>query len=118
MGGKILWTDLTVENAEQIKAFYSQVVGWTPEAASMGDYDDFNMLPSGEKEPSAGICHARGGNADIPPVWMVYLAVEHLDNALKQCIALGGTVVKGPKEGGCSAIIKDPAGAICTLYQE
>jgi len=36
--GVITWTDLTVEDAEKIKAFYAEVVGWR---ADYPDPDDF-----------------------------------------------------------------------------
>ena len=68
--GTIGWTDLTVENADAVRDFYQAVVGWTPGAVSMGDYDDYAMSPQGSEMPVAGICHARGVNAGQPPVWM------------------------------------------------
>ncbi len=68
--GTIGWVDLTVENAESLRDFYAAVVGWKPEAVAMKGYNDFNMTAQGEAV--AGICHARGANADIPPVWLLY----------------------------------------------
>lgn len=41
--GKIFWHDLTVENAEQVKDFYCNVVGWTFETVNQGEYDDYNL---------------------------------------------------------------------------
>jgi len=41
--GTIGWTDLTVSNAEEIRNFYSDVVGWTSDPVDMGGYNDFNM---------------------------------------------------------------------------
>lgn len=37
--GKIFWQDLTVENAEQIKNFYCEVVGWTFSTVNQGEYN-------------------------------------------------------------------------------
>lgn len=115
----IAWVDLTVDAAEPVRDFYAGVMGWQPEAVDMGDYADFNMLDPGSGEPTAGVCHARGGNTGIPPVWMVYFAVESLDASLAECMEKGGEVVKGPSEAGGSryAIIKDPAGAVCALVE-
>lgn len=118
MAGKIVWTDLTVQNAESVKEFYRHVVGWTPEPVGMGDYEDYNMLAEGEKDPTAGVCHAMGQNADIPPVWMIYIMVEDLERSLVACEKLGGTILKQPDRDRRYAVIEDPAGAICTLYQE
>jgi predicted enzyme related to lactoylglutathione lyase len=115
--GSITWTDLTVGNAEQIRDFYQAVVGWTPERVPMDGYTDFVMNADGAG--TAGICHARGANAELPPVWIVYITVEDLDHSLEQVRALGGTALTTPRSyaGGRYCIIKDPAGAVCALYQ-
>lgn len=56
--GHIYWQDLTVENAEEVRQFYSKVAGWKSEPVNMGQYEDFNMLAAETGEPAAGICHA------------------------------------------------------------
>jgi hypothetical protein len=115
--GEISWSDLTVQNGEQIRDFYQAVVGWTPEPVAMGAYSDFVMNAGGAA--TAGICHARGSNADIPPVWLIYITVEDLDHSLDECQRLGGSLVVAPRSygGGRYCVIKDPAGAVCALYQ-
>ena len=35
--GKIGWIDMTVENAAELRDFYSAVVGWRHEEVSMGE---------------------------------------------------------------------------------
>jgi predicted enzyme related to lactoylglutathione lyase len=115
--GTISWQDLTVDEAEHVRDFYQAVVGWKPEALSMGAYSDFVMSADGV--PVAGICHARGANTGLPPVWLVYITVEDLDHSLEECQRLGGTLVAAPRSygGGRYCVIKDPAGAVCALYQ-
>jgi predicted enzyme related to lactoylglutathione lyase len=118
--GTIAWTDLTVPDAENLKTFYSQVTGWSAEPLSMGDYSDFTMIPPSGENPVAGICHARGVNADLPAVWLIYIIVENLEASLEACVKGGGEVLAGPKSmgpGSSYAIIKDPAGAVSALYQ-
>ena len=117
--GSIAWTDLTVPNAVEVRDFYSAVVGWSFEALSMGDYDDFVMMPSGSNDGVAGICHARGSNSDLPPVWLIYVTVENLDASLAAVTSGGGEVVSGPRAVGndSMAVIRDPAGAHLALYQ-
>src|SRR5258708_19713778 len=114
--GTISWQDLTVADAEGVRDFYQAVVGWKPEALSMGAYWDFVMSADGT--PSAGVCHARGGNADLPPAWLIYITVEDLDRSLDECRRLGGSLVAGPRSygGGRYCVIKDPAGALCPPY--
>jgi predicted enzyme related to lactoylglutathione lyase len=115
--GTVSWQDLTVEDAAAVRDFYEAVVGWKPESLSMGSYSDYVMNAGGEGV--AGICHARGANAELPPVWLIYITVEDLDHSIEECERLGGALVAAPRSygGGRYCVIKDPAGAICALYQ-
>lgn len=116
--GSIGWMDITVPDAEKLKDFYASVVGWTPEAISMGEYNDYAM--KGEGDSAVGICHARGSNAQLPPVWLPYFIVADLHAALEQCTKLGGERIGdvrsfGPTSRFC--VIRDPQGAHCVLFQ-
>lgn len=115
--GTVTWQDLTVEDAEKLRDFYASVVGWAPEPVSMGGYSDFVMTSEGAE--IAGVCHALGANAVLPPVWLIYITVEDLDFSLTECERLGGAVLTPPRSygGGRYCVIKDPAGAVCALYQ-
>ncbi len=117
--GSIGWTDLTVDDAETIRKFYSEVVGWTSDPVDMGDYNDFNMNAPATNDAIAGICHARGGNAELPAQWIVYITIENLDDSARRCRELGGKILAGPKSagGGRYCVIQDPAGAVAALYQ-
>lgn len=119
MNGKMMWFDLTVDNAETVRDFYQQVVGWKPEAVDMGDYQDFNMK-SEDGQTAAGICHRRGDNQGQPPQWMIYITVADLDQSLAACQAHGGQILVPIRGGGGSrfAVIQDPAGAVCTLFEQ
>ncbi len=115
--GTIGWIDLTLEDAPRLRDFYCAVVGWSVEGLSMGDYQDF-VMKSGD-ESVAGICHSRGENADQPPGWMIYIVVENLGRSVAACEASGGRVrVPARVMGeGTVAIIEDPAGSVCALFQ-
>jgi predicted enzyme related to lactoylglutathione lyase len=118
--GRIGWIDLTVGNAEQVSAFYRSVVGWKSEPVDMGGYQDYCMFPA-EGGAVAGVCHARGTNEGIPPQWLIYVTVANLEQSLARCRALGGEVVRGARGlGGMGrfAIVRDPAGAVCALFQK
>src|SRR5215470_16001689 len=118
MPGKIGWIDLTVPDAEALRDFYQNVTGWTPSPVDMGGYNDFCMHSPGEAQPVAGICHARAANAHMPPVWLVYITVEDLDESVRRCESLGGTVVAPPRGIGSMGrycVIRDPAGAVSAL---
>ena len=118
--GTIGWTDLTVDNAEEIGTFYSEVVGWKALPVDMGGYNDFNMTPPAGGEAIAGVCHARGGNTGLPTQWIMYVTVENVAASARRCEELGGTILAGPsgsegQERTC--VIQDPAGAVLALYQ-
>lgn len=116
--GRVLWADLTVENANEISNFYAAVAGWEKQGLSMGDYEDYVMKEPEAGEGVAGVCHARGANAYIPPQWLIYVAVEDLDKSLEACTRMGGKIIgekrkMGPE--GTYCLIQDPAGAYMML---
>lgn len=115
--GSIVWRDLTVADAESVRDFYRDVVGWQPAPVSMGQYDDYNMVPPGGGDPVTGICHARGVNESLPPQWLMYIAVEDITASMERCTQRGGKVIDGPRTSGDSSfcVIQDPAGAIVAL---
>lgn len=115
--GAIVWQDLTVADAVGVRDFYRQVVGWNAEPQSMGDYDDYNMQQPADGRTVAGICHARGPNARIPPQWLVYIQVQDVQASARACVELGGKVLDGPRPmgGGQFCVIQDPAGAVAAL---
>lgn len=119
--GSFAWADLTVEKAPEIRDFYAAVVGFTFTEIPMSGYNDYCMNSPDDGQTKSGICHARGGNAELPPMWLIYFYVKDLDVSLEKLKELGGEVLAGPKSyGGNSryAVIKDPAGACCALFQE
>ena len=114
--GAIVWHDLTVPDAESLRRFYCEVVGWQSRPHAMGDYDDFELLqPDGAC--IAGVCHARGVNAGVPPQWLMYVQVADLDESICRCNAGAGTVLDGPRLMGAQrvCVIRDPAGAVLAL---
>jgi len=83
----------------------------------MGGYEDFTMKDE-HGSPRAGVCHRRGPNASVPAQWIAYFVVADLDRSLAEVGARGGSVLQPPRgEGGRFAIVRDPAGAVCALYQ-
>ena len=117
--GQIGWVDITVEDAPGLREFYRSVTGWGSEGVEMGGYEDWCMLDE-DGTAVAGICHARGVNADLPPQWLVYINVADLDAALEAVERGGGEKLKGPTSMGGQgryAVIRDPAGAACALFE-
>ena len=42
--GAITWMDITVPEADGLRDFYKNVVGWSTMDISMGDYNDYCMV--------------------------------------------------------------------------
>jgi predicted enzyme related to lactoylglutathione lyase len=112
-----VWRDLTVRDAAAIRDFYSKVVGWTSSPVELGEYNDFSMAVPGGDDVVAGICHARGGNANLPPQWLIYITVEDVEKSARRCVEHGGRIIDGPKAMGKRrfCVIQDPAGAVAAL---
>jgi predicted enzyme related to lactoylglutathione lyase len=95
--GRISWLDLTVSGASTTRDFYRQVIGWSVQDIEMDDngerYADYNMLDQ-DGSPVAGICHARGVNVGLPPVWMMYLPVGDLVESIRRVEEEGARLSK------------------------
>ena len=118
--GGITWMDLTVENATAVKEFYREVVGWNVTDVDMGGYSDYCMNEPQTDKTVAGICHARGQNAKLPAVWLVYINVDDVDKSAAKCIELGGAVISEIRSYGGQGrycVIRDPAGAVAALFE-
>ena len=118
--GRIEWVDLTVGDAEHIKSFYCSVVGWKSTDVEMGTYSDFNISLPETGDTVAGICHARGLNANMPSQWLLYVRVADVTLSAAETEQRGGKVLDGPRRMGGSnfCVIEDPAGAVLALISD
>jgi predicted enzyme related to lactoylglutathione lyase len=120
MVGGVGWIDLTVDGADRLRDFYADVVGWRATSFDMGDYEDYVMSSPENGMAMAGICHARGENLGIPPQWLMYITVADVLESAQKVVEMGGEIVLSVREMGDTGrfcIIKDPAGAVCALFE-
>lgn len=115
--GRVEWLDLTVHDAGKIRDFYREVVGWESSEVDMGSYADYSMHLRKGGETVAGVCHARGNNANLPTQWLVYVRVANIKDSIAACEKRGGKVLDGPRRmaGTNFCVIEDPAGAVMAL---
>lgn len=118
--GAMVGFDISVSNATELRDFYASVIGWQSDPFAMDGYDDYFMKSPETGDIAAGICHARGANADLPPRWLAYIVVADLQASMKRCLELGGAILHERK--GCEgesqfSVIRDPAGAVLALMQ-
>lgn len=72
----------------------------------------------GDGDGAAGVCHARGRNVGLPPIWLIYLPVGDLAESLRRVLEEGGTVIKhasGTQGEHAHAVVQDPVGACLAL---
>jgi uncharacterized protein len=109
--GRIGWLDLTVPDADATRDFYQAVIGWSFKSIDMDGYAYYVMVDA-QGNATAGICHACGPNAGLPPVWLLYLPVGDFVESRRRAAAEGGElvhVVDG--ETHRYAVVRDPVGA-------
>ena len=101
--GDILWQNLTASHAIRRE----------------DGYDEFHRLIDYSGNSEAGIRHDCGVNAEVPPVWLIYIAIENGNKNVKLCHDLGSGVRVEPKLMGSGQFygIRDTVEAVCALYQ-
>lgn len=122
--GSFCWTEIASNDADKGQAFYETVFGWKirgGDGSNTGmDYREFST--DGSDIPVGGLYQINpdwfGGNPP-PPHFMIYVAVEDVDENAKLATKLGGKIHKEPMDipnVGRMCIIEDPTGAMfCTF---
>jgi predicted enzyme related to lactoylglutathione lyase len=122
------WNELTTRDKDGSIAFYSAVFGWRPHhhGDSAADYVEFHL----DDRSVAGLMPMAGGGTwptdrptRGPNFWLVYFAVDDVDETAARAIELGGLVALPPTEilPGRFAVVTDAQGAmfsIITFHQE
>lgn len=110
--GDFIWYELITSDPDAAERFYKPLIGWT--AAPSGQPGmDYRLLSSAEGQV-AGLMKTPEG-AEMPPVWLAYVAVDDVDAAAKAIQAAGGAVHMGPQDipdVGRFAFVADPQGAM------
>jgi len=119
--GHISWLELSVSNASATRDFYRQVVDWSVQDVEMEDagerYADYNMVDA-DGNPAAGVRHARGVNAGLPPIWMIHLPVGDLAESVRRVREAGGKIIKATRGNDgeyARAVLQDLVGAYLSL---
>jgi predicted enzyme related to lactoylglutathione lyase len=114
--GRFVWRDLMTTDPEKVKAFYSELLGWTFTQHDMGDFV-YEMFKIGE-EHFGGIMPLDPAHG-IPSNWVSYIHVPSVDEAVATVSAQGGSVstpAMDIPEVGRFAIVADPRGAHFALF--
>ncbi len=109
--GRISWLTLTVSDASSARDFYERVVGWSAVSSDVDGAFDMRR-PNGVA--AASVCQAGGDTAGIPPVWILSLPVDDLEESLRLVRKGGGEIINRSTDAG-HAVIRDPVGVYVSL---
>jgi uncharacterized protein len=120
--GAFCWVGLATSDPDNAKAFYGGVFGWHAEDLEGGAAGRYTMLRHGGKEVAILYMQQPEARAAGAPLhWTSYISVEDADPAAARAAELGGAAVfREPfdvLDAGRVAAIRDPTGAIVSLWQ-
>jgi predicted enzyme related to lactoylglutathione lyase len=117
MEGRFVWADLTTRDSEAAGRFYAELLGWELDR----DESDMGVYLIGEIDggDAAGMMAQSPDQAEMPPMWTIYLASDHLEDTLQRVVEHGGRAVVPPFDipGGRIAIAADPTGGTFAIAQ-
>lgn len=103
------------------KKFYTEVFGWTVFDAPMGPDAVYTMFKLDGRDVAAAYTLEKSlQEQGVPSHWMIYIATDNVDETARRATELGATVVAQPfdvMEAGRMAVVRDPAGAMFSLWQ-
>jgi len=115
------WADLSTNNAEAAKKFYTTLFNWLAIDVPTGENETYTMLQKQDKNVCALYAmDPEMSQQGIPPSWQVYVAVKDVDTAVEKAAKLQGEVIMPPFDifdYGRMAVIQDPTGASLALWQ-
>ena len=120
--GTFCWVGLATSDVAAARAFYGSLFGWQAEDLDAGAAGAYTILRHGGKE--VAILYRQQPEAraaGAPPHWTSYISVEDADATAAWANELGGAAVfRAPfdvLDAGRVAAIRDPTGAIVSLWQ-
>jgi predicted enzyme related to lactoylglutathione lyase len=110
------WVDVSTNDPEATKAFYTGLFGWEPDPTPMPDAGGYEMFLLRGKLVSA-LGPTQGG---APPAWSVYIASDDVDATAAAITEHGGMLFVEPMDvfdAGRMAFGADPTGAMFGVWQ-
>jgi len=107
------WADLSTNNAEAAKGFYSTLFNWVAIDVPAGENETYTMLQKQDKNVCALYAmDPERSQQGIPPSWQVYVAVKDVDATVDKATKLQGEVIMPPFDifdYGRMAVVQDPS---------
>lgn len=116
--GAFCWTELLSRDTAKATEFYTQICGWKAAVMEMDEQRTYVVFKRGETD--AGGMMQMPEAADGPSNWLVYVAVDDVDQIAKRIEELGGCLFVHPQDIagiGRFAVAADPTGAVFAVYK-
>jgi predicted enzyme related to lactoylglutathione lyase len=116
--GVFCWNELLTSDPAAASRFYQEIFGWSTTSEEMGEMGTYWMFKRGEKEEAGAM--KMPPQAEAPPHWLPYIAVNDVDATAKNCEDLGGKVYCKPTDIpgiGRFAVLADPEGADFAVFK-
>ncbi len=114
-----IWQELVTPDQEASGAFYSKLFGWSLKQVDAGEYGVYTIFKK-DGQSIAGMMNPTPDTPGEGSYWHPYIAVEDIEDCVKQSTLLGGIVIVPahhvPDEGWV-CVIADPTGAVVHLKQ-
>jgi predicted enzyme related to lactoylglutathione lyase len=120
--GTFCWVGLATSEPDSAKAFYAGLFGWHAEDFEAGAAGTYTALRLGREDVAIlYLQQPEARAAGAPPHWTSYISVENAEATAARASELGGAAVfREPfdvLDAGRVAAIRDPTGAIVSLWQ-
>jgi uncharacterized protein len=113
MGDPVVHFEITSENSERTKIFYSGMFKWK---FAQGPHQGVLKIDTGNPKGIQGSLLERGDS--IPDYISLFIEVDNLEDSISKVEKLGGKVIRPPFRPSPDiklAIIEDPEGHVLTL---
>jgi hypothetical protein len=121
MHGQFCWYELMTPDTASAAAFYGAVLGWGTQPGPVLDEHDYQLFTAAGR-PVAGLMPLPEDcvKANVPPMWVGYVAVDDVDAAAALAVSLGAVSRVEPQDipgVGRFAVLSDPQGATIALFK-
>jgi predicted enzyme related to lactoylglutathione lyase len=109
----VVHLELHTADRPHASAFFAQACGWRTERIDTA-HGSYHALALGGGF-GGGIVEC----ASARPLWLPYVEVERIDAATDRALALGASLLLGPREGpaGWRSVVATPAGGEIAFWQ-
>lgn len=116
--GSFCWSELVTSDTNGAAGFYTELIGWKTVVEKMASGMIYTIFQNDDRGVG-GMMKMEGEQwKGIPPHWMNYVSVVHVDKTAAAATALEGKVLVAPTDIpdiGRFAVIEDPTGAALSV---